>query len=109
MKELDVDSIHFVSGGGLVPVVVQDYNTEEVLMVAYANKEAIKQTIKTGFAHYWSRSRNILWKKGESSGNIQTVKEILVDCDKDTILYKVMQTGVACHTGEKTCFHNKLK
>jgi phosphoribosyl-AMP cyclohydrolase len=99
----------FKKGGGLVPVVVQDSETRDVLMMAYANREALQQTVKTGYAHYWSRSRKTLWKKGETSGHLQKVKEILVDCDQDTLLYIVDQTGVACHTGEKTCFHNRLK
>jgi phosphoribosyl-AMP cyclohydrolase len=77
-------------------------------MVAYANREAIEQTMKTHYAHYWSRSRKSLWKKGETSGHLQKVREILVDCDKDTVLYVVDQTGVACHTGEWSCFHNRL-
>ncbi len=109
MKELDIESMDFKKGGGLVPVVVQDSETRDVLMMAYANREALQQTVKTGYAHYWSRSRKTLWKKGETSGHLQKVKEILVDCDQDTLLYIVDQTGVACHTGEKTCFHNRLK
>lgn len=109
MKETHIETIAFEKGGGLLPVVVQDFKTRSVLMVAYANREALRQTVKTGYAHYWSRSRNTLWKKGETSGNLQKVREILVDCDHDTLLYIVDQTGVACHTGEKTCFHNRLK
>ncbi len=109
MKELDIESMDFKKGGGLVPVVVQDSETRDVLMMAYANREALQQTVKTGYAHYWSRSSKTLWKKGETSGHLQKVKEILVDCDQDTLLYIVVQTGVACHTGEKTCFHNRLK
>lgn len=109
MKEIDIESIDFEKSGGLVPVVVQDSKTLEVLMVAYANKEALQQTFRTGYAHYWSRSRQALWKKGETSGHLQKISDILVDCDSDTILYIVEQIGVACHTGERTCFHNKLK
>lgn len=108
MKELDVESIDFEKGGGLVPVVVQDAETREVLMVAYANREALEETVKTGYAHYWSRSRRALWKKGETSGHLQKVKEVLIDCDRDTVLYIVDQVGVACHTGERSCFHTKL-
>jgi phosphoribosyl-ATP pyrophosphohydrolase/phosphoribosyl-AMP cyclohydrolase len=100
--------IDFEKNGGLVPVVVQDIDTNEVLMLAYMNEEALERTQKTGFAHYFSRSRNKIWKKGESSGNTQEVKEILVDCDNDTILLKVKQNGVACHTGRKSCFFTKL-
>jgi len=92
----------------LIPVVTQDRRTKEVLMVAYANEEALKMSMETGFAHYWSRSRRSLWRKGETSGNVQILKEILVDCDHDTVLYLVEQKGPACHTGARTCFHNKL-
>jgi phosphoribosyl-AMP cyclohydrolase len=90
-------------------VVVQDFKTNRVLMLAYANIEAIKKTLSTGYAHYWSRSREELWKKGGTSGNIQKIKDILADCDYDAILYVVEQTGNVCHTGKETCFHNRLK
>jgi phosphoribosyl-ATP pyrophosphohydrolase/phosphoribosyl-AMP cyclohydrolase len=100
--------VDFEKNGGLVPVIVQDVDSNEVLMLAYMNEEALNLTQKTGFAHYFSRSRNKIWKKGESSGNTQEVKEILVDCDNDTILLKVKQKGVACHTGRKSCFFTKL-
>jgi phosphoribosyl-ATP pyrophosphohydrolase/phosphoribosyl-AMP cyclohydrolase len=100
--------IDFEKNGGLVPVVVQDADTNEVLMLAYMNEDALKLTQKTGYAHYFSRSRNKIWKKGESSGHTQEVKEILVDCDNDTILLKIKQNGVACHTGRKSCFFTKL-
>ena len=106
MSELKVD---FEKNGGLVPVIVQDVDTNEVLMLAYMNEEALKKTLDTGFAHYFSRSRNKLWKKGESSGNTQEVKDILIDCDNDTILLKVKQNGPACHTGRKSCFFTNLK
>ena len=101
--------VDFEKNGGLVPVIVQDADTNEVLMLAYMNEEALKLTQKTGFAHYFSRSRNKLWKKGESSGNTQEVREILTDCDSDTILLKVKQKGPACHTGRKSCFFTNLK
>jgi len=101
--------VDFEKNGGLVPVIVQDAETNEVLMLAYMNEEALKLTQKTGFAHYFSRSRNKLWKKGESSGHTQEVKEILIDCDNDTILLKVKQNGVACHTGRKSCFFTNLQ
>ena len=104
-----VNKIDFDKNNGLVPVIVQDVDTNEVLMLAYMNEEALKKTIESGYAHYFSRSRNKLWKKGESSGNTQEVKEILVDCDNDTILLKVKQNGVACHTGRKSCFFTNLK
>ena len=93
----------------LIPAIVQDIDTNEVLMLAYMNKEAFEKTLSTGFAHYYSRSRQKLWKKGESSGNIQEVKKIFLDCDSDTLLLKVSQTGPACHTGRKSCFYKDLK
>jgi phosphoribosyl-AMP cyclohydrolase len=93
---------------GLIPVVVQDAGTGQVLMVAYANDEAIRLTKETGFAHFYSRSRKKLWKKGEESGHVQKIREILVDCDEDCLLYVVDQTGAACHTGYRTCFYRTL-
>lgn len=90
---------------GLVPVVVQDAGTGDVLMLAYANDEAVRLTRETGFAHYFSRSRQRLWKKGEESGHLQRVREILVDCDEDALLYRVEQTGAACHVGYRSCFY----
>jgi phosphoribosyl-AMP cyclohydrolase len=93
---------------GLIPVVVQDIITLEVLMVAYADEEAVRLTRNTGFAHYFSRSRKKIWKKGEESGHVQKVRQILVDCDQDCILYLVEQTGAACHTGYQTCFYRTL-
>ncbi|STQ86601.1 bifunctional phosphoribosyl-AMP cyclohydrolase/phosphoribosyl-ATP diphosphatase HisIE [Helicobacter muridarum] len=92
----------------LIPCVVQDCRAGEVLMLAYMDKEALIRSIKTGIAHYFSRSKQRIWKKGETSGNIQVIKEILFDCDKDSILLKVDQKGYACHTGNKTCFFNSL-
>jgi len=89
---------------GLVPAVAQDAETREVLMLAYMNEEALKLTIQTGKAHYFSRSRGRIWMKGESSGHVQLVQDIKVDCDGDTLLLLVEQEGVACHTGEKSCF-----
>jgi phosphoribosyl-ATP pyrophosphohydrolase/phosphoribosyl-AMP cyclohydrolase len=90
---------------GLIPVVVQDYKTGRVLMLAYMNEEALRRTIETGEAWYFSRSRNALWHKGDTSGHFQKVKDIAVDCDKDTILLLVEQIGVACHTGNFSCFY----
>jgi phosphoribosyl-AMP cyclohydrolase len=101
--------VDFKKGNGLIPVVVQEAESKEVLMLAYANEEALKKTLSTGYAHYWSRSRKKLWMKGETSGNTQKIKRVLADCDYDTLLYVVEQKGPACHTGEATCFHNKLK
>ncbi len=104
-----MEKIDFEKNGGLVPVIVQDIETNEVLMLAYMNEEALKKTIESGYAHYFSRSRNKLWKKGESSGNTQEVEDILIDCDNDTLLLKVKQNGPACHTGRKSCFFTNLK
>lgn len=92
----------------LIPVITQESETNEVLMLAYMNKEALELTIKTGFAHYFSRSKQRIWKKGESSNHTQQVNDILLDCDNDTILLKVTQEGVACHTGRKSCFFTNL-
>ena len=93
---------------GLIPVIVQDTETREVLMMAYANDAAVQLTQKTGVAHYYSRSRKKLWKKGEESGHFQRVKRILADCDEDCLIYDVDQTGAACHTGYRTCFYRTL-
>jgi phosphoribosyl-AMP cyclohydrolase len=99
----------FAKGDGLVPAIVQDAETKEVLMLAYMNNESWEATLKTGKATYWSRSRKSLWMKGESSGNVQLVKNIFIDCDNDTILLQVEQLGgAACHTGHKSCFYRKL-
>lgn len=94
---------------GLLPVVVQDYRTGEIRMFAWANKEAIEKTLQTGYAHYYSRSRGGLWKKGETSGNLQRVIEVRVDCDEDAVLYVVEQVGEACHTGERNCFFRDIE
>ena len=101
------DKIKFDTNG-LIPAVVQDALTNSVLMVAYMNKEALQLTIETGKATYFSRSRQKLWVKGETSGNTQKVVDINFDCDGDCLLVKVEQTGVACHTGEYSCFHNRI-
>lgn len=101
--------IDFKKGDGLVPVIVQDYETGEVLMLAYMNQNAWLKTLETGKATYWSRSRSELWVKGETSGHVQIVKEILVDCDSDTLLLKVQQIGgAACHTGYRSCFYRRV-
>ena len=95
---------------GMVPVVVQDAENDEVLMLAYINPEAWQETLRTGQAVYYSRSRNRLWRKGEESGNIQIIKEILVDCDGDAVIFRVEQKGgAACHTGHRSCFYRKLE
>lgn len=94
---------------GLVTAVAQHHRTSEVLMVAWMNREAVVRTLETGQVHYWSRSRQSLWRKGETSGHTQALKEFLIDCDGDTLLLKVEQTGPACHTGTPTCFFTKVK
>jgi len=93
---------------GLIPAIIQDIDTKDVLMLAYMNKESLEITLKEKKTCFWSRSRKKLWLKGESSGNFQYVKEIYYDCDKDALLIKVVQKGVACHTGERTCFFTKV-
>ncbi len=97
------------SEDGLLPAIVQDHGTNEVLMLAYINKFAWEETLRTGKAHYWSRSRNALWLKGETSGHIQKIHDILVDCDDDTVIYRVEQLGgAACHTGHRSCFYRRV-
>ncbi len=97
------------SEDGLLPAIVQDHGTNEVLMLAYINKLAWEETLRTGKAHYWSRSRNALWLKGETSGHIQKIHDILVDCDDDTVIYRVEQLGgAACHTGHRSCFYRRV-
>ncbi len=103
----DLSTIAF-NDQGLVPVIAQDATTREVLMLAWASKEALEKTLETGTMHYFSRSRNRLWKKGETSGHVQKLIELKLDCDNDAILALVHQTGPACHTGEKVCFFSKL-
>jgi len=98
----------FEKGDGLIPAIVQDYITGEVLMLAYMNREAWLKTQETQKATYWSRSRNSLWVKGETSGHYQIVKEVRIDCDADAVLLKVQQTGAACHTGYRSCFYRKI-
>jgi phosphoribosyl-AMP cyclohydrolase len=108
LKTINIQNLDFKKGNGLIPVIIQDFKSKDLLMLAYTNIEAIKKTLDSGFAHYWSRSRKKLWMKGETSGNTQKVKKILVDCDYDTLLYLVEQKGNVCHTGKETCFHNEL-
>ncbi|MDS1370340.1 bifunctional phosphoribosyl-AMP cyclohydrolase/phosphoribosyl-ATP diphosphatase HisIE [Aliarcobacter butzleri] len=104
-----LNKIDWEKMNNLIPVITQDAKTNEVLMLAYMNKEALELTIKTNYAYYFSRSKQRIWKKGESSNHLQEIVEILVDCDNDTLLLKVNQTGVACHTGRKSCFYTNLK
>jgi len=103
-----LEKLDFKKGNGLIPVVVQDAQTKETLMLAYANREAVEKTLSTGFATYWSRSRGKLWVKGETSGHTQKIRSVSADCDYDALLYVVEQEGVVCHTGAATCFYNKL-
>jgi phosphoribosyl-ATP pyrophosphohydrolase/phosphoribosyl-AMP cyclohydrolase len=101
---IDIENIAF-DEKGLIPVIAQDAFSGEIRMLAYANKEAIKKTIETGYAHYFSRSRNSIWKKGETSGELQEVLEIRIDCDNDTLIYMIkQQKDIACHTGNRNCF-----
>lgn len=93
---------------GLIPAIIQDGDTNEVLMLAYMNEQSLRITLEEKRTCFYSRSRKVLWRKGETSGNIQKIKDIYYDCDKDTLLIKVCQTGPACHTGEKSCFFRKL-
>ena len=102
VKELKYDD------KGLIPVIVQDYKKKDILMVAYMNEKSLAQTLKTGLATYWSRSRKCFWLKGDTSGHFQVVKKMYFDCDKDTILLEVRQIGVACHTGERSCFFTRM-
>jgi len=104
---MDIKNLKYDSNG-LIPAIIQDWKNGDVLMLAYMNEEALNKTIETGYTHFWSRSRGKLWKKGETSGNEQAAKEISYDCDNDTLLIKVEQKGVACHTGSRTCFFSKL-
>ncbi|HEY4715533.1 MAG TPA: phosphoribosyl-AMP cyclohydrolase [bacterium] len=97
------------NSSGLIPAVVQDYKTGEVLMLAYMNRLALKKTIETGLAHFYSRSRKKLWMKGETSGHVQKVKEIRIDCDADAVVLKAAQKTAACHTGYWSCFYRTIK
>ena len=104
---VDIDTLKF-DAHGLIPCVVQQYDTDEVLMVAWMNAESLALTLKTGTTWFWSRSRQELWNKGATSGNMQHVHELFADCDGDTLLVKVDSPGPACHTGNRTCFFNQL-
>jgi len=108
-ENIDIDNLKF-DGQGLIPAVVQDAKDGTVLMVAFMNKDSLAKTLETGLATYWSRSRQKLWVKGESSGNVQKVKEIFKDCDSDCLLLKIEQVGkAACHTGQRSCFFTQAK
>jgi phosphoribosyl-AMP cyclohydrolase len=95
---------------GLIPTIIQDAETKDVLMMAYMNAQSLERTIASGFTHFWSRSRSKMWKKGETSGHVQEVRSILYDCDRDTLLIKVIQRGAgACHTGHRSCFFTDIR
>jgi len=104
-----IDIKKYFEKSELVPAIIQDARTNEVLMLAYMNKQSLERTIESGYTWFWSRSRGELWNKGATSGNVQKVVEIYADCDLDTLLIKVEQKGPACHTGSKSCFFNKLE
>src|SRR3954452_6260329 len=110
MSEKDplLDAIVF-DAAGLVPVIAQQHDTNEILMVAWMNREAVTETVSTGRVCYWSRSRRSLWRKGETSGQVQALVELRVDCDSDCLLLMVDQTGVACHTGRRSCFFTAIR
>lgn len=103
-----LDTLKYNSDG-LIPAIAQQFDTHEVLMMAWMNRESIEETLQTGRVCYWSRSRNRFWRKGESSGQMQVLKEFRIDCDADTVLLLVDQTGPACHTGRRSCFYNKVE
>ena len=105
-KSVDLDV--FFKKGELIPAIVQDYENGDVLMLAYMNKESLGLTLESGYTWFWSRSRGELWNKGATSGHKQKVMSLSYDCDEDTLLVKVLQTGAACHTGERTCFYREL-
>ncbi len=107
-KKFSVKDLKF-DKNGLIPAIIQDYRTGEILMLAYMNQESIRRTLKLGKTCFWSRSRKEYWVKGATSGNFQFIKSVLYDCDMDSLLVKVRQIGVACHTGNRTCFYRKIK
>jgi phosphoribosyl-AMP cyclohydrolase len=100
---------NFEKGGGILPAIVQDYQTGKVLMLGYVNEEAFQKTLETGLVHFYSRSRNKLWLKGETSGQYLYLREVYVDCDEDAILFKVAPVGAVCHEGYQTCFYRHLE
>ena len=104
-----IKSLDFNKNNGLISIIAQDFKTNEVLMVAFANEDAVRETLKSGIVTYWSRSRNKLWKKGETSGHVQKLKHAIIDCDGDCLLVKVDQVMGACHTGFYSCFYRELK
>jgi phosphoribosyl-AMP cyclohydrolase len=109
MQSKVLEDLDFTKRGGLLPVIVQDQMSKDILMLAYVNRDALENTIKTGNAWFWSTSNKKLWMKGEESGNIQPIEKILVDCDADALVYIVNSTKPISHTGSNSCFHNFLK
>ncbi len=103
-----IADVNFQKMGGLVPVVVQDTSNDKVLMQAFMNEEALRLTLETGKMHYWSRTRNRIWMKGETSGNCSYVRSVALDCDSDSLLFRVQQLGPCCHTGSDTCFYKSV-
>lgn len=103
-----LDEIKF-DDRGLVPAIIQDYQSGDILMLAYMNKESLQKTLSSGKTHFWSRSKQKLWMKGENSGHVQEVRELFIDCDMDTLLIKVEQKVAACHTGYRSCFYRRLQ
>lgn len=104
-----IDSIDFHKGSGMVPTIIQDYESNKVLMLAYMNRESLRKTLETNTTWFYSRTRNKLWNKGETSGHFQHVVEVFIDCDSDTLLIKVRQEGVVCHTGKESCFYKRIR
>ena len=103
-----LDKIKF-DDKGLIPAVIQDYQNGEILMLAYMNRESLQKTLSSGKTHFWSRSRQKFWLKGESSGHVQEIKEVFIDCDMDTLVFKVDQKVAACHVGYRSCFYRKIE
>lgn len=106
---MKINELEWEKMDGLLPVITQEANTHEVLTLAYINKEALEKTLETGWAHYYRRSHGKVMKKGVTSGNVQRIVDVLTDCDNDSVVYLVEQTGPACHLGERTCFHKRVE
>ena len=106
---MKINELEWEKMDGLLPVITQEANTHEVLTLAYINKEALEKTLETGWAHYFRRSHGKVMKKGVTSGNVQRIVDVLTDCDNDSVVYLVEQTGPACHLGERTCFHKRVE
>jgi len=109
MIRIEIKDLDFEKGNGLIPVVVQNNENSDVLTLAYVNRKALEKTLETGYAHYYRRSHGRVMKKGITSGNVQEMVKILADCDNDSIIYVVNQTGVACHLGQESCFHKEIE